>query len=89
MNYTREHMDSLEEQLYNLRSRHDELLTWCAANVRAAEWSDRMRDANILSTRINVLQERIINLLNGEPEMGTAPATNGPIHTATVRTTPK
>lgn len=86
---TNDHLTRLEHKLYDLRSRYQAIMTWCADNVTHAEWFDRIREANVLSTNIEVLEGRITNIMNGDPEMGTAPATASPIHTATVRSTPK
>lgn len=64
-------MKQAQTELFSLVARRDalgELLT----DLQHAEWEQRMRDYNILSTRIEILRERLANVRFGMPEFGRA-----------------
>lgn len=61
----------MRRQVANLKAEQAAHWEWMLQNAASAEFIERARAANVVAGRIDVLQQRIENLILGEPEMGT------------------
>ena len=66
----RARVDAMLQEIAGLEERQEANWAWLTANVSDPEFTNVMRETNVLAGRVEVLKERIANLKDFRPEMG-------------------